>query len=247
MTRLTLGIETSCDETAAAVYDADKGILSSVLYSQIKLQHTFGGVVPEIASRAHFEKIQEIITHALATANVTLKDIDVVAITNKPGLPGSLLIGLCFGKALAFALNKKFIGINHLEGHAFSAFLNNKNIPFPHVCLTASGGHTSLYLIHNFGEYEILAQTKDDAAGEAFDKIAKWMNLPYPGGPEIERLAATVNFQDFFHYPRGRSDVLDFSFSGLKTAVFYDLVKKGYSDLETKKFFADKEGAQEIR
>src|SRR5579859_662937 len=247
MTRLTLGIETSCDETAAAVYDSDKGILSNVLFSQISLQHLYGGVVPEIASRAHLEKIELIISHALTKAHVTLSDIDVVAITNKPGLPGSLLVGLCFGKALAYATRKKLIGINHLEGHAFSAFLDNKNIPFPHLCLTASGGHTSLYLIRDFGTYEILGQTRDDAAGEAFDKIAKWMGLPYPGGPQIEQLAKSVAFKDFFHYPRGHHKTLDFSFSGLKTAVFYDLVAKGFSNLETKEFNEDAPGAQEIK
>ncbi len=244
--RLTLGIETSCDETAAAVYHSERGILSSILFSQVQLQHQYGGVVPELASRVHLEKINSIVELALKQADVELQDIDVFAITNKPGLPGSLLVGLCFGKALAYAQDKKLIGINHLEGHAFSAFLNH-TIPFPHLCITASGGHTSMYLIRGFGDYEILGQTKDDAAGEAFDKISKWMGLGYPGGPVIEQLARSVDFKDFFHYPRGNNKTLDFSFSGLKTAVFYDLVKKGFSDLETKNFKDSLPAAQEIK
>ena len=232
---ITLGIETSCDETAAAVYHSTHGLLSSALYSQIELHKNFGGVVPELASRSQLEKINPIVTQALQRANLTLDDIDVVAVTNKPGLPGSLLVGICFAKALAWAKNKKLIGINHLEGHAFSACIEH-DVPFPHLCLTASGGHTSLYLMKNFGDYEVLGETQDDAAGEAFDKIAKLMNLPYPGGPVIEKLAREVNFQDFYHYPRSKHKTLDFSFSGLKTAVLYDLVKRGGYDLKTKTF-----------
>jgi N6-L-threonylcarbamoyladenine synthase len=232
---ITLGIETSCDETAAAVYHSTQGLLSSTLYSQIELHKKFGGVVPELASRSQLEKINPIVAAALEQAQLTLNDIDVVAVTNKPGLPGSLLVGICFAKAIAYARAKKLVGINHLEGHAFSSFIEH-NVPFPHLCLTASGGHTSLYLIKNFGDYEVLGETQDDAAGEAFDKIAKLMNLPYPGGPVIEKLAREVNFQDFFRYPRSKHKTLDFSFSGLKTAVLYDLVKQGAYDLSTKTF-----------
>lgn len=249
---ITLGIETSCDETAAAVYHSTQGLLSSVLYSQIELHKNFGGVVPELASRSQLEKINPIVASALEKAQITLDDIDVVAVTNKPGLPGSLLVGICFAKALAWPFpssfdklrmsgersrvkHKKLIGVNHLEGHAFSASIEH-DVPFPHLCLTASGGHTSLYLMKNFGDYEILGQTQDDAAGEAFDKIAKLMHLPYPGGPVIEKLAREVNFQDFFHYPRSKHKTLDFSFSGLKTAVLYDLVKQGAYDFATKTF-----------
>jgi len=232
---ITLGIETSCDETAAAVYHRTRGLLSSTLYSQIELHKTFGGVVPELASRSQLEKINPIVTAALEKAQVTLDDIDVVAVTNKPGLPGSLLVGICFAKALAWSKGKKIIGINHLEGHAFSASIEH-NVPFPHLCLTASGGHTSLYLMKDFGDYEVLGETQDDAAGEAFDKIAKLMDLPYPGGPVIEKLARDVEFKDFFHYPRSKHKTLDFSFSGLKTAVLYDLVKQGAYDLTTKTF-----------
>lgn len=230
-----LGIETSCDETAAAVYDNRQGILSSHLYSQTELQTKFGGVVPEIASRSHLEKIDQIIKIALEQASCTLDDIDVIAVTTKPGLPGSLLVGLNTAKALAWAAQKKIIGINHLEGHAFSAFLSNKAIPFPHLCITASGGHSSLYLIEGFGDYTILGKTVDDAAGECFDKIAKLLELGYPGGPIIEKLAREVEFKDFFNYPRGNTKTLNFSFSGLKTAVLYDLVKRGYYDLQAKK------------
>ncbi len=232
---IILGIETSCDETAAAVYCTERGILSNKLFSQIDLHKAFGGVVPEVASRSHLEKINHIVTQALEAAQVTLNDIDVVAVTNKPGLPGSLLIGVCFAKAIAFAQNKKIIGIDHLEGHAFSAFLEY-DIPFPHLCITASGGHTSMYLVKGFGNYHTIGTTVDDAAGEAFDKIAKMINLPYPGGPEIEKMAREVDFTDFFHYPRGKEKTLNFSFSGLKTAVLYDLVKKGAFDLKTKTF-----------
>lgn len=235
---ITLGIETSCDETAAAVYHSTQGLLSSTLFSQIELHKNFGGVVPELASRSQLEKINPIVQQALLNAHLTLDDIDVVAVTNRPGLPGSLLVGICFAKAIAWTKNKKLIGINHLEGHAFSASIEH-SVPFPHLCITASGGHTSLYLMKDFGDYDILGETQDDAAGEAFDKIAKLMNLPYPGGPVIEKLAHEVNFQDFYHYPRSKHKTLDFSFSGLKTAVLYDLVKRGAYNLQTKTFLAN--------
>ena len=234
---LILALESSCDETAAAVYDTQKKLLSSELFSQTELHKQYGGVVPEIASRAQLEKIHHIVKRALDTARVTLDDIDVIAVTNKPGLPGSLLVGVCFAKALAYAKNKKIIGINHLEGHAFSAMLEH-DIPFPYLCLTASGGHTSLYRINGLGEYTVLGTTHDDAAGEAFDKIAKVLNYPYPGGPVIEKLAREVGFKDFFHYPRLKEKSLSFSFSGIKTAVLYDLVKRDAYNLEEKKFLA---------
>lgn len=232
---ITLGIETSCDETAAAVYHSEKGLLSSTLYSQIELHKNFGGVVPELASRSQLEKINPIVSEALTQACITLDDVDVIAVTNKPGLPGSLLVGVCFAKSLAWAKNKKLIGVNHLEGHAFSTGIEH-NVPFPYICLTASGGHTSLYLMKDFGDYEVLGETQDDAAGEAFDKIAKLMDLPYPGGPVIERLAREVSFKDFYHYPRSKHKTVDFSFSGLKTAVLYDLVRRNAYDLQTKTF-----------
>jgi len=244
---LILGIETSCDETSVAVYKTQKNkilygdtknILSNVTFSQIDLHKAFGGVVPEIASRSQLEKINPVTTEALEKANVTLDDIDVIAVASKPGLPGSLLVGVCFAKAIAAALNKPIIGVNHLEAHAFSTFLEHE-VPFPSFCLTASGGHTSLYLLHNLGSYEPIGQTVDDAAGEAFDKIAKLMNLPYPGGPIIEKLAREVAFEDFYSYPRGKQKNLNFSFSGLKTAILYDLVKRNAYDMTQKKFLKD--------
>lgn len=230
---VVLGIETSCDETAAAVYETTQGILSSKLFSQIEQQKNYGGVVPEIASRTQLEKIEPIINEALIAANKSLAEIDVIAVTHKPGLPGSLLVGVCFAKSLAYALNKPLVGVNHLEGHAFSSFLEHTP-PFPHICLTASGGHSSFYLITDYGKYQTIGQTTDDAAGEAFDKIAKLIGLPYPGGPEIEKLAQQVGFVDFFNYPRPKKPSLDFSFSGLKTAVLYDLVERGFYDLPSK-------------
>ncbi|MCK5633136.1 tRNA (adenosine(37)-N6)-threonylcarbamoyltransferase complex transferase subunit TsaD, partial [bacterium] len=175
---IILGIETSCDETSVAVYqeqenttDPSKNILSNVTFSQIDLHKKFGGVVPEIASRSQLEKINPVMQEALNKANITLDDVDVIAVAHKPGLPGSLLVGVCFAKALAAVKKKKIVAVNHLEAHAFSSCLEH-NVPFEHICLTASGGHTSLYLMHDFGNYEIIGQTVDDAAGEAFDKIA---------------------------------------------------------------------------
>lgn len=232
---LILGIETSCDETGACVYSPSKGVLSHALYSQIATHKQFGGVVPELASRQQLEKIVPVCKQALSAAQVSLDDINVVAVTNRPGLPGSLLVGLSFAKALAWTKKKKIIGINHLEGHTFSSFLEH-NPPFPHICLTASGGHTSLHIVHDFGKYDIIGHTKDDAAGEAFDKIAKLLDLGYPGGPIIETMAREINFFDRFCYPRSKQQTLDFSFSGLKTAVLYDLVKQQAYDMEQKLF-----------
>ena len=237
---IILGIETSCDETAAAIYDSDrKLLLSSVIFSQVKLHEIYGGVVPEIASRSHLEKIDIIIQAALDQANTNLNNIDYIAVTNKPGLVGSLLVGMCFAKSLAYAKNKKLIGINHLQAHIFSSFLKSdntiENVPFPHICLSASGGSTVIYYVKNFGEYEIIGQTTDDAAGEAFDKIAKIIGFGYPGGAKIETAAKLVDFQDFYKYPRTKNYTksLDFTFSGLKTAVMYDLVKKNAYNLQS--------------
>lgn len=230
-----LAIESSCDETSAAVYTTKKGLLSNEIYSQIQQHIKHGGVVPEIASREHMEKIITITQQALNTAQTSFDDIDVVAVTSKPGLPGSLMIGVSFAKAIAFSGNKKLIGIDHLEGHVYSACIENK-VPFPFLSLTVSGGHSAIYLVHDYGKYEIVGHTIDDAAGEAFDKIAKLMNLPYPGGPVIEKLAQQQNFQDFFNYPRGKLKNLNFSFSGLKTAVLYNLVNQNAYDLKNKIF-----------
>lgn len=242
-----LAIETSCDETAAAVYSTQTGIRSSVLFSQIELHRRFGGVVPEIASRSHLEKISPIVTEACEQAQCDFNEIDTIAVTNRPGLPGSLLIGLAYAKALAYAHKKQLVAVNHIEGHVFSSFLEFSP-PFPHLCLTASGGHTSLYRVDAYGSYREIGTTLDDAAGEAFDKVAKLMNLGYPGGPIIEKLAQKAAFQDVFKYPRLKQKTLDFSFSGLKTAVLYDLVKRGAYDLHAKKFLApgDEKLASEV-
>ncbi len=237
---LVLGIETSCDETAVAVYDSAKiKLLSSAIFSQIKLHEIYGGVVPEIASRSHLEKIDFVLREAIKEAKISIDDLDSIAVTNKPGLAGSLLIGLCFAKGLAWAKNKKLVAVNHLEGHIFSSFLqkdfsvNEEILGFPHLSLLVSGGHTAFYLVNGFGDYELVGQTFDDAAGEAFDKISYMLGLGYPGGPIIEKLAREVEFKDFFNYPRSRRGEkdLNFSFSGLKTAVLYDLVKKGAFNL----------------
>ena len=236
---IVLGIETSCDETAAAIYDSkNKILLSNAVFSQIKLHEIYGGVVPEIASRSHLEKIDIIVDQALKQANKTLDEIDHIAVTTKPGLVGSLLVGLCFAKSIAYAKKKNLIGINHLEAHIFSSFIKNdnsiENIPFPHICLSASGGSTALYYVKDFGDYEIIGQTIDDAAGEAFDKIAKIIGFGYPGGAKIEQAAQLVKFQDFYKYTRTKNvkTSLNFTFSGLKTAVMYDLVKKDAYDLQ---------------
>jgi len=231
---IILAIETSCDETAASVYQDGVGIRSNVLFSQIDLHKNYGGVVPEIASRSHLEKIIPITRQALEAAEVSLDDVDVCAVTNGPGLPGSLLVGVCFTKAVVACLGKPIIGVNHLEAHVFSSCINQQ-VPFPHLCLSVSGGHTALYIVNAIGNYTVIGQTLDDAAGEALDKVAKLLQLPYPGGPIIEKLASAVNFQDFFSYPRSKLTTPDFSFSGLKTAVLYDLVKRGAYELTTQR------------
>lgn len=230
---IILAIESSCDDTGAAVFDIQRGLLSNHLFSQTALHQSYGGVVPELASRTHIEKINGVVQAALDKAQVNLSDITTVAVTNRPGLPGSLLVGVCFAKGIAWAQNKKLIGIDHLEGHIFSACIEHQ-IPFPFLCLTASGGHTALYRVDGFGQFELLGNTVDDAAGEAFDKISKLLELGYPGGPIIEKLAQEVHFKDYFDYPRSDKKTLNFSFSGLKTAVLYDLVKRNAYDLKNK-------------
>lgn len=214
---LTLGIETSCDETAAAVLENDT-ILSSVVSSQIKIHQKFGGVVPEIASREHLKNIIPVIREALYTASVALDDIDLIAVTYAPGLIGALLVGVSAAKAIAYAKGIPIIGVHHGEGHILAAHIEYPNIGFPYVALLVSGAHTSLYHIKEVGEYRLLGQTRDDAAGEAFDKVAKLLDLPYPGGPIIEKLALEGNPQAI-SFPRPQREGYDFSFSGIKTAV----------------------------
>ena len=213
-----LGIESSCDETAAAVVKNGREVLSNVISSQIVIHRKFGGVVPEIASRKHIENIMPVIDAALREAKVTLEQIDAVAVTYGPGLVGALLVGLSAAKALAWATNKPLIGVNHLEGHVFANFLSDETLKPPFMALVVSGGHTALLKVTSYNSFELLGQTRDDAAGEAFDKIARVMGLPYPGGPEIERLALGGN-DEAMHFPLAKLDKpYEFSFSGLKSA-----------------------------
>lgn len=214
-----LGIESSCDETAVALLE-DNTILASTVASQDDVHARFGGVVPELASRKHLEMIVPLLNQALGDAGVELERIDGVAVTNAPGLVGSLLVGLSAAKGIAYALDKPFVGVNHLEGHLNAAHLEYDDIPHPHVGLVVSGGHTSLYLVRAFGDYELLGATRDDAAGEAYDKVAKLMELGYPGGPIIDQLAYQGDPKRFtFTVPKFEKETLDFSFSGIKTAV----------------------------
>lgn len=217
--RLILGIESSCDETAAAVIAGGRRVLSNVIASQVDLFTQYGGVVPEIASRKHLELILPVIKQALAEAEVRLEQIDAIAVTHGPGLVGTLLVGLSAAKALAFAQGKPLIGVNHLQGHIYANWLTPEPPEFPLVCLIVSGGHTDLVYMKDHGQMELLGRTRDDAAGEAFDKVARSCGLGYPGGPAVERLARQGN-PDNVPLPKVRTDdPYDFSFSGLKTAV----------------------------
>ena len=215
---ITLGIETSCDETAAAVLKGGREILSNVISTQIPIHQKFGGVVPEIASRKHIINIMPVIDESLKSANVTLKDINQVAVTYGPGLVGALLVGVSAAKSLAFALDVPIIAVNHLEGHIFANFLSHTDLEPPFLALIVSGGHTALIKMNDYNNFELLGKTRDDAAGEAFDKIARVMGLPYPGGPEIDKLAKSGN-PDAIDFPIAKIDNRDFSFSGLKSAV----------------------------
>ena len=215
---LTLGIETSCDETAAAVLRGGRELLSNVISTQIPLHQKFGGVVPEIASRKHIVNIIPVIDEAINRAGVKLRDINQIAVTFGPGLAGALLVGLSAAKSLAYALNVPLIAVNHLEGHIFANFLSTPELEPPFLALVVSGGHTALIKMTDYNQLELLGQSRDDAAGEAFDKIARVMGLPYPGGPEIDKLAKSGN-PDAITFPRPKVAGRDFSFSGLKSAV----------------------------
>ncbi|MEO8650126.1 MAG: tRNA (adenosine(37)-N6)-threonylcarbamoyltransferase complex transferase subunit TsaD [Acidobacteriota bacterium] len=217
---LILGIESSCDETAAAVVADGREILSSVISSQIPLHTPFGGVVPELASREHLASISSIVQKAINDASVTLDQIDAIAVTQGPGLVGSLMIGVSFAKALSFGLGIPLIGVNHIEGHFFSVVFENPPIEYPAMALIVSGGHTNLFWVPEPGKYQVVSRTRDDAAGEAFDKIAKMLGLGYPGGPLIEKLALLGDRSGIkFTRPKISDGKPDFSFSGLKTAV----------------------------
>jgi len=232
---LVLGIETSCDETAAAVVKDGRFILSNVVASQIDLHRKYGGVVPEIASRKHIEVIVPVIIQTLNEAQIALDDIGGIAVTRGPGLVGSLLVGLSVAKAIAFMKDKPIVGVNHLEGHIASVFLGDTYPDFPFIALVVSGGHTSIYYVGGFQNFKVLGQTRDDAAGEAFDKAAKLMNIGYPGGVVIDRLSKKGN-KNWIQFPRAMKESLDFSFSGLKTSLLHYIKKRGrpFSDDEMK-------------
>lgn len=216
--KLILGIDTSCDDTSAAVVADGKRILSNIVSSQSDIHKKYGGIVPELASRRHIEMIWPVVEEALSSAGVTLDDIAAIAVCHGPGLIGSLLVGCGFAKAAAYAKNKPVVAVNHLEGHMFSVFLEGSP-EFPFLSLIASGGHTSLYVVNGFGQYTELGKTRDDAAGEAYDKVAKLLGLGYPGGPVIDKLVQDGN-PKAFDFPRAYvPESFDFSFSGLKTAV----------------------------
>ena len=215
-----LAIESSCDETAASVVLNGRQILSNQIYSQIALHTEYGGVVPEIASRKHIEKVNQVISAALEDAECTLDDIDAIAVTYGPGLVGALLVGVSAAKAIAFAKNKPLVGVHHIEGHISANYIENTELEPPFICLVVSGGHSHLVVVEDYGKYKILGRTRDDAAGEAFDKVARAIGLGYPGGPKIDRVSKEGN-PEAIRFPRAKVEdgEYDFSFSGLKSAV----------------------------
>lgn len=217
---LILGIESSCDETAAAVIKNGREVLSNVISSQIELHKLYGGVVPEIASRMHIENINVVIEEALENANVTLDDIDAIGVTYGPGLVGALLVGVAEAKAISFAKNIPLVGVHHIEGHVSANYIEHLDLEPPYICLIVSGGHTHIVLVKGYGEYEIVGRTRDDAAGEAFDKVARAIGLGYPGGPKIDKLSKEGNSKAI-KFPRAHIEGadFDFSFSGVKSAV----------------------------
>ena len=214
---ITLGIESSCDETSVAVVKNGREVLSNVINSQIKIHEKFGGVVPEIASRNHIEAISDVTKEALKEADITFNNIDNIACTYGPGLVGALLVGVSYAKGLSYALNKPLTGTNHIEGHIAANYITHKELKPPFLCLIISGGHTHLVYIQDYDQFEILGKTRDDAIGEAFDKVARVIGLGYPGGPKVDKLAkeGTANIE----LPKTHIDGLDFSFSGIKTAI----------------------------
>ena len=215
-----LAIESSCDETAAAVVKNGREVLSNIIYSHIALHTEYGGVVPEIASRKHIEKINQVIEQALSEAHMELKEMDAIAVTYGPGLVGALLVGVSAAKAISFASGIPLVGVHHIEGHISANYIENKELEPPFVCLVVSGGHSHLVVVKDYGEYEILGRTRDDAAGEAFDKVARAIGLGYPGGPKIDKISKEGN-PEAIHFPRAKvaEAEYDFSFSGLKSAV----------------------------
>lgn len=217
---LILAIESSCDETAASVIKNGREVLSNVISSQIDLHTLYGGVVPEIASRKHIEKIDQVVNRAVSEANVTMDDITAIAVTYGPGLVGALLVGVSYAKSLAWALKKPLVGVHHIEGHICANYIENKELEPPFMCLVVSGGHSHLVKVVDYGKYEILGRTRDDAAGEAFDKVARAIGLGYPGGPKIDKVSYEGD-PCAIEFPRAKvaDNEYDFSFSGLKSAV----------------------------
>ena len=215
-----LAIESSCDETAAAVVQDGRKVLSNIISSQIEIHKLYGGVVPEIASRKHIEKVIQVVDEALKEATLTMGEIDAVAVTYGPGLVGALLVGVSAAKSIAFAHNKPLIGVHHIEGHISANYIDNEELEPPFLCLVVSGGHTNLVIVKDYGEYEVLGKTRDDAAGEAFDKVARAIGLGYPGGPKIQKISEEGN-KDAIAFPRAKvaDNPFDFSFSGLKSSV----------------------------
>ena len=215
-----LAIESSCDETSAAVVRNGREVLSNIIYSQIALHTEYGGVVPEIASRKHIEKINQVIEQALSEAHMELEQMDAIAVTYGPGLVGALLVGVSAAKAISFASGIPLVGVHHIEGHISANYIENKDLEPPFICLVVSGGHSHLVVVKDYGEYEILGRTRDDAAGEAFDKVARAIGLGYPGGPKIDKISKEGN-PNAIHFPRAKvaEAEYDFSFSGLKSAV----------------------------
>lgn len=221
---LLLGIETSCDETAAALVRNGREVLSNVISSQVAIHAEFGGVVPEIASRNHLEKIEEVIRLAMKEADVSFSDLDGIAVTVGPGLVGALLVGVSYAKALAYTLSKPLIPVHHIEGHIAANYLSNADCKPPFVCLVASGGHSHLLLVEDYGKVKIYGRTRDDAAGEAFDKVARAVGLGYPGGPKLEKMAKEGN-PEAYRFPTAKMEdgPYDFSFSGVKSAVLNEM------------------------
>lgn len=231
-----LSIESSCDETSAAVVVNGREVLSNIIASQIDTHKKFGGVVPEVASRMHIEVISGVVEEALKEANVTLDQIDAIGVTYGPGLVGALLVGLQFAKGLSFATKKPLIGVNHIEGHISANYIQHKDLKPPFVSLVVSGGHTFIVYVKDYGDYEVIGQTRDDAAGEAYDKVARALGLGYPGGPKIDKLAKEGN-PNAITFPKAKfqDDTLDFSFSGVKSAVLNYLNKCNMQDVEVNK------------
>lgn len=234
--KLILSIESSCDETSAAIVRDGREVLSNIIASQIETHKKYGGVVPEVASRMHIEVVNGVVTEALEEANVKLEDVDAIGVTYGPGLVGALLVGLQYAKGLSYSSKKPLVGVNHIEGHICANYIEHKDLKPPFVSLVVSGGHTFIVHVKDYGEYDVIGQTRDDAAGEAYDKVARALGLGYPGGPKIDKLAKEGN-ENAIEFPKANfhDDTLDFSFSGVKSAVLNYLNKCKMQNIEINK------------